>query len=588
MNFIKSLQSKLIGLISAITRYPLTVFFLLAAAFVNAMSVQDYFESHLQYLFTFLIGALLSTVAQQVYERFFQESIKRLLLYAGAILLTVGYYFAIQSTSVLDTEMSIKTAVMIFALLMVFIWVPSVKSKITFNETFMATFKACFTTLLFTVIIYIGLNAILFAVDHLLVTLNPNIYGHILNIIFTLFFTLLFLSLIPKYSGKAKSGNEQQVKKATECPRVLDVLISYVIIPLTGVYTFVLLAYVLLNVRGEFWTNNLLEPMLVSYAITVILVYILSSSLENTIAAVFRKVFPKILIPIVLFQTVASILKIGEIGVTYGRYYVIMFGLFAVIAGFIFSIFSIRRNGWIAAVLIVFSMISIVPPVDAFTTSRSSQVKLLEQTLTQNGMLEKGSIHPNSEISTKDKQKITRAVDYLSNMEYTKQIDWLPDDLNGINKFEQAFGFPKTYYEEGEVSDHGRSAYFDSSQNLSLNIEGYDRMNHLYINNDRNNIENNALITIEINGSNYRLEREVNREEMYLVFVADDGQELMKFDLKKAFEEILDASEQGELDIEHATVTVENEAVRMSIVANSVDFYGERYSGDVFVFIDVK
>src|SRR5690606_20333630 len=236
-----------------------------------------------------------------------------------------------------------KTGVAIFALVMAFIWVPSIKSKITFNESFMSVFKAFFITVLFSAVISIGLDAILLAVDQLLFSLNYKAYGHVLNIVFSLFAPTFFLSFTPPYPGKKDAGRlggdkalqEGKVAKAVDTPKLLGILISYIIIPLTAVYTVILLAYVLLNIRGDFWTNNLLEPMLVSYAITVILVYILASSIENQFAVLFRKVFPKVLIPIVLLQTVASILRIGEMGITHGRYYVILFGIFAIIAGVI-------------------------------------------------------------------------------------------------------------------------------------------------------------------------------------------------------------------------------------------------------------
>src|SRR5699024_8973879 len=162
----------------------------------------------------------------------------------------------------------------------------------------------------------------------------------------------------------------------------------YIIIPLTMVYTVILLIYVLLNITGDFWKDNLLEPMLISYAVIVILVFFLASSLDNmlvtlfknifpkililivlflTIAYLFKNIFPIILIPIVLFQTIASFLKIEDTGVTYGRYYVIMFGLFALISGVVFSFFSMKKHGWIALSLIIFAIISITPPVDSFS-----------------------------------------------------------------------------------------------------------------------------------------------------------------------------------------------------------------------------
>jgi hypothetical protein len=83
-------------------------------------------------------------------------------------------------------------------------------------------------------------------------------------------------------------------------------------------------------------------------------------------------IFPKILVPIVIFQVAASILKLTGVGITHNRYLVIVFGLFAIISGIVMSIVPIQKNGIIAVTLIIFCIISIVPPIDAFTVSRIS------------------------------------------------------------------------------------------------------------------------------------------------------------------------------------------------------------------------
>ena len=174
-------------------------------------------------------------------------------------------------------------------------------------------------------------------------------------------------------------------------------------------FTLILVVYIIKNIGGKFWTDNLLEPMLVSYAITVILVYILASEIENKFTVFFRRVFPKVLVPIVLFQITSSILSLADTGVTHTRYYVILFGVFAAIAGILLSFLPVRKNGIIAAMLIIFSVVSIVPPVDAFTISRTSQTNTLKNVLVKNNMLVNNKIKPNGSISDKDKKTITNA-----------------------------------------------------------------------------------------------------------------------------------------------------------------------------------
>ena len=298
----------------------------------------------------------------------------------------------------------------------------------------MITFKSLFNSLFFSGITYAGLSLIILAIDQLLFRVSNTVYPHTANIVFVIFASMYFLSLIPIFPGAVDDNKDQEqndfqnetIQKAAHVPKFLEVLISYIIVPLIAVFTFILLVYILKNIGGEFWTDNLLEPMLVAYAITVILVYILASEINNSFTKWFRKISPKILVPIVIFQIASSILSVGETGITYGRYYVILFGVFAAIAGVLLSFLPVRKNGIIALLLIVFSAISIVPPVDAFTISRTSQTETLKNVLVKNNMLENNRIKANASISNKDKEIITNAVSYLSMMEYTNKIDWFP------------------------------------------------------------------------------------------------------------------------------------------------------------------
>ena len=87
------------------------------------------------------------------------------------------------------------------------------------------------------------------------------------------------------------------------------------------------------------------------------------------------------LVPIVVFQIISSLLSLSDTGITHTRYYVILYGLFAAVSGILLSFLPVRKNGVIAALLIVFSIFSIVPPVDAFSISKSSQINLVEKVL---------------------------------------------------------------------------------------------------------------------------------------------------------------------------------------------------------------
>ncbi|MDQ1146002.1 MFS family permease [Bacillus sp. SORGH_AS 510] len=595
MKWMKKLQDRLTGLTDAITRFPLTTLFLLASAIVIAYSINAE-KDQTQFILTFIVGAFLSAVCQMIYERFYSNSTSRFTLMGAAVLLSAGYYLIIKPTDSLSMEMGIRTGVALFALLIAFIWVPVIKSSITFNSSFMIAFKSFFISLFFSGIIMAGVGIILGATDLLIFSIDYKAYSHAANIIFSIFAPIYFLSLIPVYLGThdpKKTQAEWNRKKETidsaaNCPKFLQILISYIVIPLIAVFTLIIVIYIVKNIGGDFWTDNLLEPMLVSYAITVILVYILASEIENKFTAFFRKVFPKILVPIVLFQIASSVISLNDTGITHTRYYVILFGVYAAAAGILFSILPVRKNGIIAAMLIVFAAVSIVPPVDAFTISRTSQIKILENVLVKNNMLENNKIKPKEAIPDEDKKTITKTVYYLDEMGYTKNISWLPKDFKVYEDFSETFGFKE--YQEPVDEDFKQPVYVNLDPSTPISITGYD----LFVQTDVNMYDkqqNQKICVIKKDEKSYTLMKNFNKNRIDIKVKSENGQELLTFNTKEIYDKFYNYQGMKEqISAEEATFTKENDLVKMTIVVQNlnIDKQNNQYDALLFVFVQIK
>lgn len=595
MKVIQNIQNKFQGFIQACKRYPLSVVFLVAIAGLNAYMIQQEADDYTRYLYSFFIGVFLSATAQHVYERFFEKTMQRILLMVGAIILTVLYFYTIGSSVDYDLETTIKTGIIFFALTFAFMWIPTINSKVTFNKSFLATFKSFFTTVLFSVVLYAGIGVILLAVDQLLFSLDYKVNLHCLNLVASLFAPIFFLSGTPLYLSKQdestqsleeQADKQEQIEQELMVPKVLELLLSYIVIPLTAIFTIILLVYLLQNITGEFWTNNLLEPMLVSYAITVIIVYFLVSTINTKSAIFFRKIFPKVLVPIVLFQTVSSVLRIQETGLTLGRYYVILFGVFAFIAGIIFSVLPVRKNGWVAVVLIVFSLISILPPVDAFTVSRVSQTNLLKETLVKNNMLEGNKIIPNASIPDEDKIKISQTIDYLASMNYSKEIEWLAPYNQRLNyQFEEVVGFEPVYDESSFSPNQSYYATIDWKGSPLLSIEDYDKM-IVFSQYDSPTL---SAIDFEVENSTYDIISKNEDNTTNLSLINEQNDTLITIDLQETIDQVAaSAQTKNVITLEEATVTTENEEAKMNIVFTSIDIYDNQYNSEFYLFIDIK
>lgn len=602
MKFIDNLRSKLSGLYDAMSRYPLTVLFLLSAAIVNAKSI-NLNEPFYKLLLTFVVGGCLSFVAQAAFERFFEKFSHRLVLMVICILLTVGYFLIINQYKTTNFETWIRTSVALFALVIAYIWIPVIKSTVSFNESFMSSFKSFFNSLLFSVVLFIGISLIIGAIDLLLFQVDEKAYMHVLNIISVLFAPIYFLSLIPIYPGVSSKNlfkenldyNNEKIASSSSCPRFLEILISYIIIPLLSIYTVILIIYIVKNITGNFWTDNLLEPMLVGFAITVILLYILASMIENKFAGFFRKVFPKVLVPIVVFQIVSSALRIQDTGITHGRYYVILFGIFAAVSGIFLIFIPIRKNGIVAILLIAFSLFSIIPPVDAFTISRTNQLKMLESVLIKNDMLKDNKIIPNASVPEEDKKTISNTINYLEMMGYTKDIGYLGKDFNLYNNFYDTFGF----YQYGESIYGQESVHMSLNQQSPIIISGYDALvvANFYFEKD-NPDSSNKLCDFKKSGKTYVISNTNTLDSSKMLLSNDNGEELISVNMKDVFD-MFDTSTVGNYQInkdsltaDQSTFTLENEKAIISLVALNVNIEKSNsqypYSGDFYVLVKIK
>ena len=612
------LREKWQGLTDTVMRFPLTVILLIAATVTNVIAItSEYDISYTRLLITFLLGAAFSAVLQLIYERFIENPVFRIVFMVATVFASATYYMMIHNSE-WRIDVTIRTIVLFFILLIAFLWIPTIRSHISINESFMAAFRSFFTALLFDAVLFLGVVIIIAATDRLIVRVNEEAYAHAANFIFVLLAPIYFLSMIPNYPGKREvlmksvntdvnglplngqtkadgaevySDKNEEVSRSEELLRIttpakfLVSLISYVIIPITAIFTVILLLYIIINITGEFWSDNLMEPMLVSYSITVIIVYILASTIKNPFARYFRLIFPKVLIPIVLFQTLSSYLKISDVGITYGRYYVILFGIFATIAGLLFSILPTRRNGLVAPILIILSVISILPPIDAFTLSKVTQTERLKNTLIQNEMLSGEKIVPNNNLSEKDKSLIVSALNYLDQMDYTKSIDYL-HPYYVSNDFEKTFGFSR--YENND--QQYQSYYVSRDSKEPVLIAGNDYMIQLSI----YNMAEIAANSFEVDGVRYNLSVDnSDKNNQIILLEKEPGQEILRYEYNNLFTSFSGTGSNKELiPTEQLTFHQENEKAAMTIIANSISqsewAEGKDKSADLMILIDIK
>jgi hypothetical protein len=578
MNRIKKLfKIMIVGMSDAMLRFPLTVLSLFGAAILICSEIYKDDTPGLitqKLIATLIVSSVLGITAQFTVERFEQIKKYRLAIHGAALLLAVGYFFIIWPAPEITAEIGIRSAIAVFALVCAALFVPSLERKneeaANFNLVALIHFKSAFTSVLFSGVLSAGLAAIIAAIDILLFRVDDKTYAYMFTIVWVLFATIYYLSLLPNFNMKNEEGGEGNVKleKASTYPKFLEILVSYIAIPLVSAYTLVLVAYFLKILVTLNWPNGQVAIMVLVYSAVGLVIFVLASSLDNKFTKFYHMVFPKILIPIVIMQLVSVFIRINAYGFTESRYYVVLFGIFSIIIAVILSIWPVKMNKYIAIIAAVLAIISIIPPIDAFTISRNSQISRVEIMLQDEGILKDQMLIPSADVDKTIKVEVTSILFYLDNRSSLEYISWLPKDFNVYEDMEKAIGFAPEYNYENP--DGNQYFYITSNGQKPLDISGYDIMATLY-SGRFDKISPDMSFTS--NAKNYSVGfNRVNNNETTVFLKDDQGQILISMDLYEKAKGLIDLNTASKdmVDPELLTFETELNGYKMKVVFQNI------------------
>lgn len=561
------------GLINAVARFPLAVVCLAAAAGLACYVVSLHNSPDIlmqKLLFTCLTGAFLGMAAQFCCERFERLASRRLLAYVAAALLTGAYYLSLGSAPSIEFDVQIRTLVAVFAMFCLSLYIPSWRGGYDFDSIALIHCKAALTAGVYAVVLSAGCASILGTIDILLFNIHNEAYQYTMIIIWILFAGLYYLSLLPRFNS-AEDADQEYCREAGDYPRFLEILISYIAIPLAAIYTLVLAAYFIKILVTLHWPVGQLGPMVLAYSAAGLVIYILAGRLENRAAVWYRKLFPKLLIPIVIMQLVSVGIRLNAFGITESRYYVALFGIYALVCAVLLSVKPVARNRMIVLLAAVFAVVSIIPPVDAFNVSRTSQTARLEKMLEAEGVLVDGKIKPKADVSMNLRMEATDILRYLQNRKYTDEIPWLPADFNLYKDMEKTLGFKTTYNTTRAAPAEHFYAGLDAEEE-PVDIAGYDVMVMInsYRGQDKDDIK---PVEFTVNDVKYRLSTtRISPCEVRVAVMDDKGQELVGTGLYDFARSLREAEPPDvQLGPEQLTLKTEKDGYKLKIMFQSVN-----------------
>jgi hypothetical protein len=560
------------GLLKAVSRFPLTVLCLAGATILVCYMISLHKAPELiiqKLMFTFLLGAFIGITAQFKCERIEILAKLRLAVYLLSALLMFGYYLIIRSVPNIDFAVSVRTLVAVFAMFCAFIWVPSFRGKYDFNKVALIHFKSAFTSILYSGVLSAGCASIIAAIDILLFKVNSDTYGYVMSVIWILFATIYYLSLLPRFNSNNESDREY-TQSEEHYPKFLEILVSYIAIPLVAAYTLVLAAYFVKILVTLKWPVGQLGPMVLGYSAAGLIIYVLASLVGNRFAKLYQRFFPLVLIPVVIMQLISVGIRLNAYGFTESRYYVALFGIFSIVCGILLSFKPVTRNGIIAILAAVLAIISVLPPVDAFTVSRVSQITRLDSMLSAEGILADGKISPKADVPLTLRLETTSILNYLENRSYTKYVTWLPTDFNTNDKMQSTFGFEPAY----EGSAGNQNSFFASMDTQKpVNITGYDMMFNFNADRTMDKVSE-PRFDFEVRGVNYSLTVErLSPQEANVSLKDANGAELVAtglYDFTQSLS-LVSNSAKGALSPENMTLNVENNGYKLRVMLQNVN-----------------
>lgn len=584
-------SEKIVNDLKRITlRFPLTMIFILILTGWQLYSEETIwlFEPTFLLLIT---GIIFSATSQLFYERFFQKKPKmRWILYGIVIVFVFLYHFYLTfSYSLIDGSWSfysipgIRTMILYFVAIILFIWAPTIRSKIKFSDSFLATFKAYFIAGFFSTILFLGIFFTFLLFEFLFFTLDINWFSYSTTLIYYFFAPVLVLTLIPDYHllNSEVETNAKRIEQTINMPKFLHHLISYILIPIMAVLTGIIVVYILTNLTGEFFTENILEGLLLNYAINGWILLILADSIENKMAQWFKRIFPIALIFVIAFQMISTFLQIQEVGVTHGRYIILLFGVGSIISG-IWYILKKNRLQILPIVAIVAGVIAFTPPIDVLTISVNQQRDRINDVFNKYDMMvDPDYVIPNPNVSIEDQEIIQESLNYLSEINALNQLEWLPeeyyyreDEYLGFEEERSPWDQGGQYREEINQTD-----VYLTEENPNIPIDGFEQIFDLSLGSGYDNFSK----IIELKGEEHAVDIRLD-EEFIIQIDADSLEEPLEFDFSYVIDDF-----RGETDLslsrEELTFTEEIDGYEVQIIIEYLNISGDYIQMDLYLLM---
>ena len=312
-----------------IERFPITVLFGVVLFVITSIMTEqiNIFEERelmiemLKWNILFLVGLPIVTTLEIIREKYFFKinKVKFRILYlllSGCFLYLCRQLY-LNGTKVEEIIGAMKIQAIGVIGYLSFLLVPLIERKYDKEKYLQSVLGNKIITIFFSMVFYLGITFIMVVIDALLINFNSNIYINIFSFSVFIFGIILFVSRL--------KGVDEDLENY-EIPKIIKILLSYIIIPIIVIYSVTLYIYTLKIIFTLKMPKGIVSHLVVWYMIFSLFIIVISTPLvkENVIVRKFRKFFPMVSIPLIIIAFISILSRIMQYGMTENRYIIII------------------------------------------------------------------------------------------------------------------------------------------------------------------------------------------------------------------------------------------------------------------------
>lgn len=335
------------------------------------------------------------------------------------------------------------------------------RANADFARSLFMTWKAFFIAVIYGSAMMAGASIVAGALENLVYQdMSEKVYMYIATIVGFLAFTV-FVGYFPDFR---KGTQDSRRVTAEKQPQFVEVLLGYILIPILFALTFVLFLWAARTLITGEWPDFIqLSSIASTYAIGGVLLHLLVTHHESSLALFYKRFYPIAALVILVFQAWALGVQLGKFGLKTTEYSFALLWIVAVASMILLLRLKERAHFVIVVLICIVSFVSVMPWIGYYALPVTAQVHRLENLLVKEGILKDKELIPaENEPEKKVREAITDAVFFLAYAENAKLPEWFDKQLAEGDVFKEELGFELTW------PDDERSAESNVYRGLNL------------------------------------------------------------------------------------------------------------------------